>query len=147
MVAVFGWLKKRAMHRHLKGDTETTLRAVVALPLEVQQQCARTVLDGILAALADIEKTAGSARDDAMKEHLKNAMANRHLAVAQGARDHSDPLWAKYALLESWLLANTGEFGQQLFELVDAEIMAWLRATLTDGEIDEAMQRIGGDGN
>ena len=141
---MFGWLTARKAWSFHETDTEKVLRNVVGLPADTQRSIAQTVLDEIIAALAEIEKTSGPSspeRDDAMKIQLKRATANRHVALMGGATDYTDPDWAAAALVESWLLANTGKLGRGTFEVIDGLVRGWLSATLTDAEIAAAEHR------
>lgn len=141
---MFGWLRAKKAGSFLRTDTEKVLRNVVGLPADTQRSIAQTVLDEIFAAVAEIEKTPGPSspeRDDAMKIQLERAMANRHVAIMGGATDDTAPDWAAAALVESWLMANTGKFGRSTSEVIDGLVGGWLRATLTDAEIAAAEHR------
>ena len=140
---MFRWLKGRAFGSFTKSDTKKVLRSIVGLPADVQRSCAQRVLDEISAAAAELEKTPGPGHDldEVIKKQLERAKASRHQALREGARDHSDPSWAAAALVESWLMANTGKFGRSTFEVVHGLIMGWVQSTLTEAEIEAAEHR------
>ncbi|MCH9053296.1 MAG: hypothetical protein IIA72_19930 [Proteobacteria bacterium] len=144
---MFGWLKAKvgglffnteAGRSYMRRDVEAVLRNVVNLPANVQRSIAHRVFDEILVAITEIEKMQrpSDALDEKIREQLEHATANRHQAIMDGASDAADPNWAAAALVESWLMANTGKAGRGTFEAIDGLIMGWIRATLTTAEIE-----------
>ncbi len=137
---MFRWLKSKAAESFLKPDTEKTLRAVLEMPKNTQRTIALEVVGEILRALGEIEKTPGPSspeRDDVMKNQLERAKTRRHVALAQGASTHAHPGWATAALIEGWLMANTGTMGRDAFDQVNGLIMGWARSVLADADFEK----------
>ncbi|MDE0035845.1 MAG: hypothetical protein OXU75_22290 [Deltaproteobacteria bacterium] len=112
-------------------DASRTIRAVRQLPRDVQFQIAKSVFDEVMASVQEIEATApGSDRDAIVRLQLVDARARRYTALRQGAEDWSDPEWARTALIENWLMANSGTLGEEAFKEIDGLLMQWLRQVL-----------------
>jgi hypothetical protein len=124
----------------LISDTEETLRAVAGLPEDTQRRIALEVMGELLAAMAAIEKTPGPSspkRDDLIRNQGKRAQKRRHAALAQGAKSEADPAWATAALIEGWLMVNTGRMGRDAFDRVSDLTFGWARSLLTDAELEK----------
>ncbi len=136
---MFGWLKSKAGKSFFKSDTEKTLRGVLEMPENTQRTIALEVLGEIIRATREIQKTPGPSspeRDEVMKDQMKRAKARRHLALKQGASDYTDPIWATAALIEGWLITNSGTMGRDAFDQVNGLIMGWARSVLTDADFE-----------
>ncbi len=136
---MFGWLKSKAGKSFFKSDTEKTLRGVLEMPENTQRTIALEVIGEIIRATREIQKTPGPSspeRDEVMKDQMKRATARRHLALEQGASDYIDPSWATAALIEGWLITNSGTMGRDAFDQVNGLIMGWARSVLTDADFE-----------
>lgn len=138
---MFGQIKRRIMASFLKADTAKIVRKMRKLPLDIQRQHAFGLVHQTVTAVTELENTPGpgAKRDELIRSQIMSAKERRRGAIRgatlQGAADHSDPNWASAALLESWLMANSGEFGRDTFETIDSLISNWIRASLTAEEI------------
>ena len=54
-----------------------------------------------------------------------------------------DPKWLKAALLESFLLANCGKYGEKITLSTTSTIHAWIRENLSDKEFKQFEKKFG----
>ena len=139
---MFGRLKKRALARAIIADTEKTLGAVCQLSSSTQHAIARRVYAPIAEASQQLwHSTSDTAREQVIRYQLTKATEARQRALERGARDWSDPDWAAAALVEGWLMAQSGKFGQDALGRVSGLTMSWLRAVLTEDDLRRIERR------
>lgn len=140
---MFGWLKKRSGASLIISNTERTLNEVRKLTKVVQRVIATSVYKEIVRGLRKIEATPGPSspeRDQVIRDQLNRAKAARHRALSRGAKNWTDPDWAAAAIIESWLMANSGALGRKAFDEITGLIMSWLRSVLGDSDFEEIEQ-------
>ena len=57
--------------------------------------------------------------------------------------EDKDPKWVKTALVESFLLANCGKFGEKIMWSTITPIQEWVRQNLSDKEIQKFEKKFG----
>ena len=127
---MFGWLKKKVGASFIISDAEKTLNDVCKLSETAQRVIAMSVYKDIMQSVQQIESTPGPSspeRDQVIRDQLNRAKAARHSALSRGAKDGSDPDWAAAAIIESWLMANSGTLGQKTFDEITGLTMSWHR--------------------
>lgn len=137
---MLGWLKRRSAAAWIISDTRRTLDDVKSLPEAVQRKIAAGVCQEIVQSLREIERTPGPSspeRDAVIRSQLSRATAARHHALGLGASNGADPDWAAAAIIESWLLANSGTFGAKAFGVINGSVMAWVGSVLSRSELGE----------
>lgn len=140
---MFGWLKKKSGASLIISDTEKTLNEVRKLTEAVQRVIAMSVYKEIVHSLRQIEGTPGPSspeRDQVIRDQLNRAKAARHRALSRGAKNLADPDWAATAIIESWLMANSGALGREAFDRITDLTMSWLRSVLRDSDFEEIEQ-------
>ena len=125
----------------LRAEFENTLRTTSKLPLQVQKQIAREVLEVVVESRRELSRlTFPSVAGDALiKELGLLAKKRRHEALRNGAKDESDPKWAAAALSESWLFAITGVFGEEEARYTDSLLMGWISQVLPKKELEKLL--------
>jgi hypothetical protein len=104
----------------------------------MQRDVAASVYGDIVQSLREIEATPGPRspeRDHVIRRQLYNVKTARHTALNRGATNHSSPEWAKAAILESWLMANSGAMGQKASGRISNLITAWLTSVLNQSDL------------
>lgn len=140
---MFGWLKKRSGANLIVSDTEKTINAVRNLPEPAQRAVAIKVYKGIVRSLREIEGTPGPSspeRDQVIRRQLNDAKNARHRALSRGAKDWTDPDWAEAAIIEGWLMANSGTLGRKPFDDISNLTERWLRSILRDSDFERIEQ-------
>ena len=142
IVILVAWARSRRSVESnlLTSDTERTMNAVRDSPEAVQSVIARNVFNEIVQSLREIERTPGpssSARDKVIRHQLGRAQASRHQALRRGAKDWADPDWATAAIVEGWLMANSGALDQTAFHEIDMLVITWLREILNETDFEE----------
>ncbi len=137
---MFGWLKKRSLTSLIISDTEKTLNEVRTLSEAAQRVIAVNVYKEVVRANKEIEGTPGPSsqeRDQVIRDQLNRAKAARHRALSRGAKNSADPDWAEAAIIESWLMANSGALGRKASDEIVGLITPWLQSVLRDSDFDE----------
>jgi len=136
---MFGWLSQKLRTSAIKLDTKKTIRAVLEMPENTQREIALEVAGEIFRAIKEIEQTPATSadRDEVMKKQVGHATARRHQALMEGANDRSDPNWATAALIEGWLMANTGTMGRDAFDQIDGLTLGWASSVLSDADLEK----------
>jgi hypothetical protein len=140
VMMMFRWLRKRLGASSLISETETTLNDVRRLSEATQRVTAKKVCKEIVRSLRQIEGTPGPIspeRDQVIRDQLIRAKATRHQALNRGAKNGADPDWAAAAVVEGWLIANSGALGPKAFNQITGLTMDWLRSTLSDSDFEE----------
>jgi len=137
---MFGWLKKRSGASWIISEAERTLNEVRSLSEVAQRVIAMNVYKEIVRSLRQIESTRGPSspeRDQVIRNQLNRAKAARHQALSRGAMNWADPDWAAAAIIESWLMANSGALGREAFDKITGLTMSWLCSVLRDSDFEE----------
>jgi hypothetical protein len=140
---MFRWLGAKVGNARLVSDTEKTLSGLRTLPEGEQRVIAINVFTSMTQSVRQLEATPGPTseeRDRVSRGQLSRAQAARHLAIRRGAKTWSDPDWAEAAIIEGWLMANTGALGRKKFDEITALMMAWLRSVLSDTELEAIVE-------
>lgn len=122
------------------AEAERTLRTVIQLPSEVQRAIASDVARSVFQAIREIERTPGPSsiqRDRVIKAQIANAVTKRHQAIENGATSDEDPNWSTAALIESWLVANSGVAGREAGKHITELILGWAGSVLSEAELSE----------
>ena len=127
------------MVHKLTEDTLRTLDSVRQLTPATQRSIAASVAKNLVEAVREIGATVGPSspeRDGVMKAQLARAQNARHEALARGASGHSDPGWAAAALVEGWLMSNTGFLDRAASQRIHDEVWGWISSVLSKDELN-----------
>ncbi len=136
---MFRWLKKRQLLPSLISEAVNTLNEVRTLPEATQREIAANVVSDIMFATRQIESTPGHSpeRDQVIRDQISHAKAARHRALSKGAKDWADPEYAGAAIIESWLMANSGALGRKAFDEITGIVNRWLHSVIRDSDFEE----------
>lgn len=125
----------------IREDTKKTISNADTLFDEKQQKdIAKKVLYKILKCIAEIDGLGfGSKRDAVMKNQMQEAKLERQKNVNE--LQSANPKWMTAALVESFLMMNSGVYGKKLGEEA-MMIQYWCRAKLSDKEIQDIFSSI-----
>ena len=141
---MFEWLKKKMGASFIVSDTRKTIENIRTLPAASQQAIAMSVYKEICLSLRELEATPAPSspeRDQVIRGQIERAHAARHLALSHGATDWKDPNWAAAAILEGWLMANSGALGRKAFDDINDLTLSWLTSVLDKSDLEEIERR------
>ena len=79
--------------------------------------------------------------DKIILKQINQATKKRQQAISK--LEDKDPKWVKTALVESFLLANCGKFGEKIMWSTITPIQEWVRQNLSDKEIQQFEKKFG----
>lgn len=136
---MLGWYFGRRTRLNVIRDIRV---AETTMLLATQQAVARHVVQQMAIVEAAARQNGFSGALRAAEAVLRQAVADRHTALARGAGSYADPAWNAASLVESWSGARLGSLNgrvsQRAFERVDREIWRFVNGTLNLVEIAQA---------
>ena len=123
---IFGLFENK-QGRAMREETANTIAEADSLEKKDKKKIAKFVLLKIIEYMKEIEglPIPSPELDEVMKRHGAEAMQMRRAAISElGAKD---PDWLKAAILESFLLGNTGTYGKKISQDILAMIMQWVQ--------------------
>lgn len=136
---MWNWLRKNPIDDAVRREARETLRAVEALPIDVQRAVARDLFLNIKQGNLDLERASdGVELSIVSKSLVARAMGLRHAALEAGATDRQDQRWAAAALFESWAVSMQPIVSPKTRRFVIDDIISdFLTDTLTTDELIE----------
>ena len=79
--------------------------------------------------------------DKIILRQINQATKKRQKAISK--LEDKDPKWIKAALIESFLLANCGKYGEKISVSTGTSIQGWIRENLSDKEFKQFEKKFG----
>ena len=128
---IFGLFENK-QGRAMREETANTIAEADSLEKKDKKKIAKFVLLKIMEFMKEIEGLPKPCpeMDEVFKRHGTKAMQMRRAAMA--ALGSKDPDWLKAAILESFLLGNTGTYGKKISQDILAMIMQWVQINVPE---------------
>ena len=122
--------------KFIREDTKRTISSADTLFDKKQQKdIAKKVLDKISKYISEIDGLGyGVKRDEVMKKQMMEAKLERQKNINE--KGVANPKWMTAALIESYLMMNSGVYGKKLGKEA-VMILYWCRSKLSDKEIND----------
>jgi len=123
---IFGLFKNK-QGRAFREETANTIADADSLEKKDKKKIAKFVLLKITEYMKEVEglPIPSPELDEVIKRHGAKAMQMRRAAMSElGSKD---PDWLKAAILESFILGNTGTYGKKICEDILSMIMQWIQ--------------------
>ena len=123
---IFGLFENK-QGRAMREETANTIAEADSLEKKDKKKIAKFVLLKIMEFMKEIEglPKPSPEMDEVFKRHGTKAMQMRRAAMS--SLGSKDPDWLKAAILESFLLGNTGTYGKKISQDILAMIMQWVQ--------------------
>ena len=129
--------------KQLLDETIRTLDAADQLSDKDKKVIAKYVFSETIKAIKEIEglPIPSPKVDKIILKQINQATKKRQKAISK--LEDKDPKWLKTALVESFLLANCGKFGEKIMWSTITPIQEWVRQNLSDKEIQKFEKKFG----
>ena len=123
--------------KQLLDETMRTLEAADQLSDKNKKIVAKYVFSETIKAIKEIEglPIPSAKVDKIIVRQINQATKKRQKAISK--LEDKDPNWLKTALVESFLLANCGKYGEKIMWSTMTPIQEWTRENLTDKELKQ----------
>ena len=127
----------------LLNETIRTLDAADQLSDKNKKVVAKYVFSETMKAVKEIEglPIPSPKVDKIILKQINQATKKRQQAISK--LEDKDPKWVKTALVESFLLANCGKFGEKIMWSTVTPIQEWIRQNLSDKELKQFEKKFG----
>jgi hypothetical protein len=124
----------------IREDTKRTISNADSQFNEKQQkEIAKRVFSKICKYISEIDGLGlGSKRDEIMRNQMNEIKLERQNNIDE--KEFGNPEWMVAALVESYLMMNSGVYGKKLGKEAE-NIMYWCRAKLSDKEIQDILSK------
>ena len=124
----------------IREDTKRTISNADSQFNEKQQkEIAKRVFSKICKYISEIDGLGlGSKRDEIMRNQMNEIKLERQNNIDE--KEFGNPEWMVAALVESYLMMNSGAYGKKLGKEAE-NIMYWCRAKLSDKEIQDILSK------
>jgi hypothetical protein len=129
--------------KQLLDETMRTLEAADQLSDKNKKIVAKYVFSETIKAIKEIEglPVPSPKVDKIIVRQINQATKKRQKAISK--LESSDPKWLKTALVESFLLANCGKYGEKIMWSTMTPIQEWIRENLSDKELKQFEKKFG----
>ena len=127
----------------LLNETIRTLDAADQLSDKNKKVVAKYVFSETIKAVKEIEglPIPSPKVDKIILKQINQATKKRQQAISK--LEDKDPKWLKTALVESFLLANCGQYGEKIMWSTITPIQEWIRQNLSDKELKQFEKKFG----
>ena len=127
----------------LLNETIRTLDAADQLSDKNKKVVAKYVFSETMKAVKEIEglPIPSPKVDKIILKQINQATKKRQQAISK--LEDKDPKWVKTALVESFLLANCGQYGEKIMWSTVTPIQEWIRQNLSDKELKQFEKKFG----
>ena len=127
----------------LLNETIRTLDAADQLSDKNKKVVAKYVFSETIKAVKEIEglPIPSPKVDKIILKQINQATKKRQQAISK--LEDKDPKWLKTALVESFLLANCGKYGEKIMWSTITPIQEWIRQNLSDKELKQFEKKFG----
>ena len=139
---IFG-LFGNSQGKSLLKETLRTLEKADELSDKNKKIVAKYVFSETIKAIKEIDGLPAPSPklDKIILKQINQATKKRQQAISK--LEDKDPKWVKTALVESFLLANCGKFGEKIMWSTITPIQEWVRQNLSDKEIQKFEKKFG----
>ena len=129
--------------KQLLDETIRTLDAADQLSDKNKKIVAKYVFSETIKAIKEIEglPIPSPKVDKIIVRQINQATKKRQKAISK--LEDRDPKWLKTALVESFLLANCGKYGEKIMWSTMTPIQEWIRENLSDKELKQFEKKFG----
>ena len=129
--------------KQLLDETIRTLDAADQLSDKNKKIVAKYVFSETIKAIKEIEglPVPSPKVDKIILRQINQATKKRQKAISK--LEDRDPKWLKTALVESFLLANCGKYGEKIMWSTMTPIQEWIRENLSDKELKQFEKKFG----
>jgi len=129
--------------KQLLDETMRTLEAADQLSDKNKKIVAKYVFSETIKAIKEIEglPVPSPKVDKIIVRQINRATKKRQKAISK--LESRDPKWLKTALVESFLLANCGKYGEKIMWSTMTPIQEWIRENLSDKELKQFEKKFG----
>jgi hypothetical protein len=129
--------------KELLKETIRTLEAADQLSEKDRKSVAKYVFAESIKLVQEIEglPIPSSKVDKIILRQINQATKKRQKAISK--LEDKDPKWIKAALIESFLLANCGKYGEKISVSTGTSIQGWIRENLSDKEFKQFEKKFG----
>lgn len=127
----------------LLKETIRTLDKADQLSDKNKKIVAKYVFAETIKSIKEIEgvPAPSSKLDKIILKQINQATKKRQHSISK--LEDKDPKWVKTALVESFLLANCGKFGEKIMWSTITPIQEWVRQNLSDKDINQFEKKFG----
>jgi|TARA_B110000971_G_C19691562_1_gene355685 hypothetical protein len=129
--------------KQLLDETMRTLEAADQLSDKNKKIVAKYVFSETIKAIKEIEglPIPSPKVDKIILKQINQATKKRQKAISK--LEDKDPKWLKTALVESFLLANCGKYGEKIMWSTMTPIQEWIRENLSEKELKQFEKKFG----
>jgi|TARA_B110000238_G_C15944984_1_gene360644 hypothetical protein len=129
--------------KQLLDETMRTLEAADQLSDKNKKIVAKYVFSETIKAIKEIEglPMPSPKVDKIILKQINQATKKRQKAISK--LEDKDPKWLKTALVESFLLANCGKYGEKIMWSTMTPIQEWIRENLSEKELKQFEKKFG----
>jgi len=129
--------------KQLLDETMRTLEAADQLSDKNKKIVAKYVFSETIKAIKEIEglPVPSPKVDKIIVRQINQATKKRQKAISK--LEDKDPKWLKTALVESFLLANCGKYGEKIMWSTITPIQEWIRENLSEKELKQFEKKFG----
>ena len=129
--------------KQLLDETIRTLDAADQLSDKNKKIVAKYVFSETIKAIKEIEglPLPSPKVDKIILKQINQATKKRQKAISK--LEDKDPKWLKTALVESFLLANCGKYGEKIMWSTMTPIQEWIRENLSEKELKQFEKKFG----
>ena len=129
--------------KQLVDETIRTLDAADQLSDKNKKIIAKYVFSETIKAIKEIEglPIPSPKVDKIILKQINQATKKRQKAISK--LEDKDPKWLKTALVESFLLANCGKYGEKIMWSTMTPIQEWIRENLSEKELKQFEKKFG----
>ena len=129
--------------KQLLDETIRTLDAADQLSDKNKKIAAKYVFSETIKAIKEIEglPIPSPKVDKIILKQINQATKKRQKAISK--LEDKDPKWLKTALVESFLLANCGKYGEKIMWSTMTPIQEWIRENLSEKELKQFEKKFG----
>jgi|TARA_R110000772_G_scaffold245248_1_gene358670 hypothetical protein len=129
--------------KQLLDETIRTLDAADQLSDKNKKIVAKYVFSETIKAIKEIEglPIPSPKVDKIILKQINQATKKRQKAISK--LEDKDPKWLKTALVESFLLANCGKYGEKIMWSTMTPIQEWIRENLSEKELKQFEKKFG----
>ena len=124
----------------LVAETLRTIEHADLLSAKDKNKVAKNVFTKIIKAINEIDGVPlGPKLDKIMQKQIQDATKQRQKQIT--AKEEKNPKWIETALFESFLLMNSGKFGQKISKQ-SIVIGSWCRENMTEVELKKFEKKL-----
>ena len=129
--------------KQLLDETIRTLDAADQLSDKNKKIVAKYAFSETIKAIKEIEglPIPSPKVDKIILKQINQATKKRQKAISK--LEDKDPKWLKTALVESFLLANCGKYGEKIMWSTMTPIQEWIRENLSEKELKQFEKKFG----